>query len=101
MKRGCTGSCDSSVLEIYRDSDSYKTCVVRQLLLMVTEVLKEEFDRLRKTKYCSQIWCESWKFSMIAFKETHISRSQKTDCAKNQAQDLVVRMEKLQMKLNP
>lgn len=45
-------------------------------MLMFIEVLKEDYNRLRTPKYCFQIWCETQTFSMIAFKETHISRKQ-------------------------
>lgn len=70
-----------------------------RLFLDVTDAFDKVNEELMRTRSWFKVECEH-QISSAAYKETLISYSQKAEKVEDQAQDLIIRISDLQIRLN-
>lgn len=78
----------------------YKGKDIRRVLPSEIFALERDNERLRVINHQLKEKCETQRVSLAAQKETLISCSQGAEWAKDQSQDLIIRMTKLQQRLH-
>ena len=78
----------------------YKDKDIRRVFLSKIFALERDNERFRMINHQLKEKCETQRVSLAAQKETLTSSIQRAEWAKDQSQDLIIRMTKLQQRLH-